>query len=101
MSRYASSERLRLGLSLSPLPASPDIAASSHSSACGPPLPGGPMIGTSVGQFQFRQGTDFRGIGDPLALSVESRRREAAVRDPYFAQSGLEAAIVPIFEMHL
>ena len=59
------------------------------------------MIGTSVGPFQSRQGTDFLDIGDPLALSVESRRREAAARDPYFAQPGLEAAIAPIFEMHL
>src|SRR5690348_6471272 len=96
MSLCASSERLRVDLSPSRPPALPDISALPHSRACEPAFSRGAMPGTSVRRFQSRQGTVLSGIGDQLALSVESRRREAAERDPCFAQPGLEPAIVPV-----
>jgi hypothetical protein len=55
---------------------------------------------TSVGRFRSRLGTDLLSIGNQLALSVESQRREVAELGLNFAQLRLEAAIVLVLEMH-
>ena len=92
---------MRIRTSLACLPELAELVMN-RPSDCGRLRPNNlPKTGTSAGRFQSRQGTDPSGIGDQLGLSVESLRSEAAERDPYFAQPGLEAAIVPIFEMHL